>query len=609
MAKISAIFTIVLSMCATRGSWQMEFTPQEIETGIMFMEIAKVNTAYLNWNVCYYYNLDEYFTLRDKLGNCINKMQQVCDEIEEKTLCKTLLEQLSAHSASMTKNEEMIESFEHFNRKKRALFEIIGKIYNAAFGLLDADDGRRYNHQIQQIQNKTLTNKDLIKQHTTILEANIHLHNETFHTLRIAIGNLTTEIKKLDSSQNNITKDIQYQTYFNTLATISTLIIDQQEKASKSIMTVLQNTLKGTIIDLVPLDKLEEDLRDIEMYLREDERLPVHLDSENLNHIFRIITAKANLVDRNMILQISVPILTTDSFQLIKTIPIPTKSGTITFVIQPTYPYFLLDIEHMRYIPMEEDELNNCKVRVGTQLICSPYSPIYKEWKEVCEMSLIYKQHIEDLTKICNIKVIPNANYVVPINRKNEYYCSIRNDIHVNNICGKTKQTTEYITQSGILKVHDECVVRTEKFDIKPHTEKFKNQTILLTPLTSPKTILKQVFNKYEENVMKKFQNEKNSSLVLIHDYKNDFDNLQKLIETEKKEFEKSATYDDLGRIDDRSNLSFTLQIIIIAIVIIGLVTAWKIVKGKIAPIQKALAITINNKTERQETDQSNDQT
>lgn len=578
----------------------MDFRPEKIETGIMFQKIAKVNTAYVNWNLCYYYDLDEYFKLREKLGNCIHKMQTVCESITEKTLCNTLLEQLSSHSALMVQNEEMIESYEHtFDRKKRALFEIIGRIYNAAFGLLDADDGRRYDQQIEMLKTNTLTNKDLIKDHTTILEANMHLHNETFQALRMAIQNLTIETNRLEASQNNVTRDIQYQSYFNTLATISTLIISQQEKASRSIMTVLQNTIKGTIIDLVPIAMLEDDLRSIETYLEEDERLPIHLDNENIHHLFKVITAKSNMIGRKMIMEISIPIITTEIFQLIKPIPIPSKNGNIMFTIQPQYPYFLLDIEHMRYVPLEEEELGNCKIRTSLDLICSPYSPIYKKWESVCEMNLLYKQNIENLFQVCDVKLLPNTNYIVPINRKNEYYCTVTKEFHVNNICGKTFQNTEYITEDGILTVRTGCIIRTEIFDIKPHTEKYMNKTTIIKPLTSPKQITETILNEYEKRLMTNVNTNVTHGLVLINDYKTDYDHLQNLIEKAKERDDKNVTYSNIDRIQDKSNYNIIISIIIIIILVVGIMTTWKMMKNKIKPITTALAITINEKQEK----------
>lgn len=58
-------------------------------------------------------------------------------------------------------------------------------------------------------------------------------------------------------------RDLQYKATFSELSHATTLTVVAHSEVSKMIMDILQESLNGKIINIIPLDTLQEELEEI----------------------------------------------------------------------------------------------------------------------------------------------------------------------------------------------------------------------------------------------------------------------------------------------------------------------------------------------------------
>lgn len=126
MELIKVIIMVIILFKSIDGI-KFEHMPEPAE--IIFSEHAITYISYNKWQICYYYDLIEYYDEVKKFNICIQQMRLICNKINK----------LEYHLENIRNEAETIKFFQNANyRSKRAPFEFIGEINNLLFGLMDA---------------------------------------------------------------------------------------------------------------------------------------------------------------------------------------------------------------------------------------------------------------------------------------------------------------------------------------------------------------------------------------------------------------------------------------------------------------------------------------
>lgn len=400
--KLTAVLIILLVKLANG-----EFTEQTQESGLLFAELGKVYTSYTKWHMCYYYDLTPYYAQLQQIGSCVKKMRTICKTLAEQTLCSAVIDQLNIHLDDIDADKYKIDSFHHLNRQKRntqegitnkanskatkrikrnAPFELIGKIENLLFGVMDADTARQYDEKINELQNNANITKELILEQTSIIKQTTQINQKAFQDFAQTVNDLTEKISELGTQTQDSIHELNSQSKFQSITQITLAIIIKHNKISENLMQLLENAIHGRITSTIPIEQLRQNLKTIEQNLSEDQKLPIDLNSESTYHIYKTVAIKATMLNKRILVEVNVPILERDEYKLIKTIPIPIRVQDTTMIIKPNSEYFLFNAEKMHYIPLPEEELRNCLHNFNNELICTPYSPIHNNRDEVCEL-------------------------------------------------------------------------------------------------------------------------------------------------------------------------------------------------------------------------------
>lgn len=588
--QVSAMMLKIAFICITfliTSSYAIDFEPKEEKTGVIFLELAKPYVSYNRWHICFYYDVTDYFDEIEKLKFSLIKLKEICSILHYNESCQLINQQLDKHLDSIAQDSNKIESFQTtLNRRKRAPFEFMGKIYNILFGLMDAESARAYDDKINELQNVSTKTSNLIDSETLLVKNSLEINTKIYKNLTNVIKKLSTEIIDINNELNSTIKNIYTKQKYEEITSTATLIIIQQNKISKELLSTLQNSIDGKIASVIPINRLKENLKIISNNLSENQKLPINLKSENIYHLFKITNVRATLYNKKILIELSIPIIEKTIYSLYKSIPIPTFFNGNYLIMKTKNTYFLANLEHYEYIPLDSDELQNCKHTFNNDLICTPYSPIYYNKDKICELNVLTSFSLDKIYDNCKFNIVPKTNYIIQINNQDKYYCVVDKPFIISSKCYNNEIEVKQINNSGILQINPNCVVKTEEIKLKSHNVKYFNDTKLVIPNHDLSLLdFKRILNiNYTINHTK-------LETILIQNYDTEFDSLIEQADSILEENKDKIKFEEIHY--DKIKHTFwtgTLSLISISILIGGIYLFFT----KIKPISNILSMIYN---------------
>lgn len=562
-----------------------DFTKETYDNGLLFAELGRVHTSYTKWHLCYYYDLKPYYTQIEHVQSCLTQLRRICANLNENTLCSAALNQLQIHFNDIQTEKDQIESFQQYKqrRKRAAPFELIGKISNLLFGILDAETAQAYDKQIHEMEKKSKVFQEIQEDQTTLIRQNTELNQKVFNSFKTNVEELAEKVSELNLTYQNSTNELANQIKFESIAQITLAIILKHDKISGTLMQLLEDAIHGKITSAIPIRALKRNLQSIENNLGENQKLPIDLQNESTYHIFKTVTIRATQMNEKILVELNIPILERETYKLIKTIPIPINIKGNTLIIRPTSEYFLFNKAKTQYIPLPQEELRNCIHNFENTLICTPYSPIRTNEEDICELEILLMMNTDETTTNCDYAVIPTQNYLILINQQDQYYYFVTKPTLVTEECEGKEPKTEKINQNGIIRVEKDCTVITEKIIIKSHNVKNFNHTNLIRPAYG---ISKQKWNRISEIVKTDIpiQQTNNTTTTLIRDYNEDYQKLIGQTEQQEEKIKAAMELQTIKKEEAKTTTAFIVFAISIGMIIATIVY---LTITKIAPLGK----------------------
>lgn len=404
-STISFLFAVCFTSIDT-----LKYSPNEHNTGLMFLELTKARVSYDSYTMVYYMDLSNYEDITSHVVHCIKNMKRLC-EIKEVDNCKVMLEQMEEHLVYMRRDETDINAYQQMSKvgRQRRSIEFIGKFYHWAFGLMDAATARKYDAKLQHESNRLHT---IQKDQISFIKENILANNFSYHALRESIENLNKKVTEIyyDVSQaipETLIK-IETKTDIIELVQIIQSMIIQHRRLSELIIKCVENAINGKISQLVPIKSLSNDLSIIERELPEYQKLPVNLQNENPLHIFKHSSITASLFGKRLLVEITLPVIERELFTVYKLMPIPTViNNSFNVIILPSMDYFLLNNIGNEYIPITETEFSTSVFNINHEKIIKPAENVHLDYHESCELNIFMNPNKEIISRLCNLKIIP----------------------------------------------------------------------------------------------------------------------------------------------------------------------------------------------------------
>lgn len=539
MANLAIISkSIILGIILTTRA--LKFEPKTINGGMVFTEISKAKITFNDFKICYFVNLTDFFELSNKLNIITKDIISECSNVSS-LACNISSLHLNHFNETLENNVKIIKSFDKITRRKRSFRYSLGRttvgrmggsLLNWLFGVMDAETAECYDDKINELQNVSIKAFESRQNQTIIIEKLIKLNNFTTNQFQLKIKNVSDNVIDLHSFYGSVFRDLNNKININSLTTLALMAVLEHNELADQIINTLQDAVNGKISHLIPTSDLLANLDQIKLSLKDNQMLPIELHGEDALHIYKYTKSRTTLYKGKILLELTVPILERDTFKLYLTTPIPIRKHNTTFAIIPQNNHFLLNTEKIEFIPITETELNFNSVHVGNELISQPESPSFHNKDEICELNALYQSNISKIEKNCQIKQIPNANYVIAVDI-NVYFISVQNHITLWQKCWNKPATSQLISESGFLHLEVGCTVKTDQFKIHAHGTQTLQTAKMVYPLHDLQLLLPETIDFFTANFTHEIKN-----TIMID---NKFDNFNELAEATIKLRENAA--------------------------------------------------------------------
>lgn len=141
---------VLLAFCMMVNGLETANTPFQASPGLYFEDKGPVQLYSTSWKLVIYYNLTNYLLELEWYRNCLTKINMLCPQLHRvdpnNTNCQLLLNQFNLHLNEIEQLDTLL--FNHVTRPKRGIINGGGYLLNYVFGLLDQNDAKRYDNEI-----------------------------------------------------------------------------------------------------------------------------------------------------------------------------------------------------------------------------------------------------------------------------------------------------------------------------------------------------------------------------------------------------------------------------------------------------------------------------
>ncbi|XP_031637272.1 uncharacterized protein LOC116349811 [Contarinia nasturtii] len=527
--------TLILIASSLRSYSSFDYQEQDQKVGLTFIKLSEARISYDSYTMLYYIDISEYKKLTRLVETFIDNSTVLCSHINGDS-CGNILRHVNIGLNYMRRNELDIEAYQQKQSKTRRAIEIIGKALHWAYGLMTAETAREYNYKIENLKNDSTRFFNIIEDQTALIKEVIEINNKTASDFQKSISSLRNYIKTYVSNGKKWLDGLHSENVFSRGIQLATLIMTQHAQISREILKCLEDVISGKITQLVPKDRLQQDLLKIESQLKDNQRLPINFNIENPLHIFKYSQVASSLYGEQLLMELTIPIIEREVYTVYKIIPTPTKIENHTIIINPVFHYILLNNEAKEYIPISIKEFNQGQFNLHGEKILKPAENARIDYSDNCEISIFMNPNKEVLKKYCDIKIIPNSNYFIPLNNNDMFYVLISKPIIVTEYCHNQPSKFREIKSSGILQINKECRVVTDKISLRPRWNyRFESKEVLDLGFNTINTTFESIFEKI--NFLSNITIPDIDENILIQDYSADY---KQLIEKADKVIEKN---------------------------------------------------------------------
>lgn len=255
------------------------------KTGISFVKLSKARVSYDTYTVLYHIDIAQYKNITKAVEAFYKYANNECDTLGSHS-CKAMLDQAGVLLNHMKQDESDIEAYQQDlqNKRNRRALEFIGDFHHWAFGLMNAESAREYNQKIENLQNNTERMHNLMNEQTLLIKESLILNNKTAFNLDRQVKKISTAITQYREETFIRVNWVQAELTLTESATIIKMMETEHRRITLQIMKCLEEIASGKITQLIPRDRLVNDLLYIERHLKEEQKLPIDFMTENPLH-------------------------------------------------------------------------------------------------------------------------------------------------------------------------------------------------------------------------------------------------------------------------------------------------------------------------------------
>ncbi|XP_048513605.1 uncharacterized protein LOC125501494 [Athalia rosae] len=201
------VISLVLLLGTVQGNYKD--IPYENSAGLYYEEVGTVKLYSTEWRIVTFLDLSHFFDQLDRIAILSEKVKAACRTDGSRMItCRKYLDSLDHVVIGLKEKQTDLQDFLGFydasepksNRNKRGWFDGIGHVFQEIFGLVDNEDGERFDAEIEKLTKGERKTLELVKEQATIVSSTIQNFNDTVQHLNKNEAMINKNLKDIDDS-------------------------------------------------------------------------------------------------------------------------------------------------------------------------------------------------------------------------------------------------------------------------------------------------------------------------------------------------------------------------------------------------------------------------
>lgn len=430
------------------------------------------------WKLVIYYDMYPYWEGMATIDKYLKYLNNVCTSISKQSHCDVALLQLKQNTAELEFNNRILLGQRNSTRARarRGLINGVGYLANTLFGVLDEHFAEQYQRDINEIRRNENHMRALWRNQTSVIEGeyNVLKRMEDMISKQHKIVNMN--LNSLEQGLNSLKKEVQSIELINEF-TMSIIIASNLVSNLRSVQDQLLDLITDVHNErynfhLLSPQQLQHEFHIISGQLTKDLSIPVENISQEMAKLYKMLRVKARMTTKYFIFEVSIPLVTRDTFELHKLIAIPHQSETSMLSIIPISDYLAINLQKDIFIPMGKDDMQQC-LYLSSAYQCNLHTTFYhlKPDSRLCIKDPSSHQ-CQTTLSLCEHKWFK-------LHEPNTFLFSCCKQCVLRLICDD-HITVEQLTGSGIVYLKPDCLIKEK--DFTAYSEKEAIRSIAIEP-------------------------------------------------------------------------------------------------------------------------------
>ena len=373
----------MLTLAAGENGYELSIYQET--PGVYFEDLGHVTLSTTTWTILVYVPVQMTGSEIISLEHYAHYIDGICAKLSVKrwTACNYFSELMTSKLQQIRTNQKLlfdiVQERESEERRRRGLFNFIGKVSKALFGTMDDDDAQFYHDHIEHLEQGSTTLTQLLKKQLIVVKSALGTVNATLtdveyneRKMREGLGALQSHVATLGTQVDNATHllslKITLENHIVRALDAAEAVLRNFDILVDSIATAQKGTLAPRVISpLILLDAL----RNSSSFFPSDTTLPVPLSKDYIHMIYQLCEVRVYVREQRIGYVISVPLVHKRIFNVLKVIPIPVRVNLDKFVyIEVGEPILCRDQTKQYYFGMTEGQLAECKTIKPREYVC-----------------------------------------------------------------------------------------------------------------------------------------------------------------------------------------------------------------------------------------------
>lgn len=349
-------------------------TQLDLKTSVYTEEFGTLHYYDSYWKVITNVNLNQYKQNINEIKTNIFHMNKQCKLIRTLTNidhCSKFAPEINLIQKNLITETYLIENFiqiQHQDRRKRSLFDGIGKTFKILFGTLDVTDAQYYDDQMSELDKKQTNTINLIQNQTSLLRSSIHIIQEKFKNNDKNANTLKTNLDKIQEDLSKITNytelnNLEQNIFENLQETVTAVILETRlfQDEQKRLFDILLYSSQGKLHPyLISPNQLDSLLKEIETKLPQHLSLPKNNGNFETHTIYEISTFNAIVLENKIIFQIKIPLTLEHKYKITHLISLPIRIKNKTLHVNIDYEYIAISDDFLTYSLLKQEDIKQC---------------------------------------------------------------------------------------------------------------------------------------------------------------------------------------------------------------------------------------------------------